>query len=120
VELEIEGTMRRHRAIQVTVANGRFYGGGATAHEGAAIDDGLLDVVLVRPRPLLHFVRALPRLRRGRYEDAPVVTYRAARMSLDTRHRTAISTDGEVSTQTPARFRVQHHALEVFVPEGTA
>jgi YegS/Rv2252/BmrU family lipid kinase len=118
VELEIEGIRRSHRAIQVTIANGRFYGGGATAHEGAAIDDGLLDVVLVPPRPLHRFVLKLPRLRSGRYEDSPVVTYRAAELSLHTRHRKAISTDGEESTQTPAQFRVQPRALEVFVADG--
>jgi YegS/Rv2252/BmrU family lipid kinase len=116
VEVEIEGIVRRHRAIQVTVANGRFYGGGATAHEGAAIDDGLLDVVVIQPRPLPRFVLELPRMRRGRYEAAPAVTYRAAELSLRTRHRQAVSTDGEESTRTPARFRVHRHALEVFVP----
>jgi YegS/Rv2252/BmrU family lipid kinase len=116
VELEIEGIPRRHRAIQVTVANGRFYGGGATAHEGAVIDDGMLDVVLVQPRPLHRFVLKLPRLRRGRYEDSPVVTYRAAELWLDARRAQAVSTDGEESTTTPARFRVHRGALEVFVP----
>jgi diacylglycerol kinase family enzyme len=99
----------------VTVANGRFYGGGATAHEGAAIDDGMLDVVLMQPRSLLRFVLKLPRLRQGRFEDAPAVTYRAAELMLRTGRAQAISTDGEESTATPARFRVLPRALEVFV-----
>lgn len=114
-DLEIEGIRRRHRTIQVTVANGRFYGGGATAHEGAAIDDGMLDVVLMQPHSLLRFVLTLPRLRQGRFEDAPAVTYRAAELMLRTRRTEAISTDGEESTTTPARFRVLPRALEVFV-----
>jgi YegS/Rv2252/BmrU family lipid kinase len=115
VDVEIEGIRRRHRTIQVTVANGRFYGGGATAHEGAAIDDGMLDVVLMQPRSLLRFVLKLPRLRQGRFEDAPAVTYRAAELMLRTGRAQAISTDGEESTATPARFRVLPRALEVFV-----
>ncbi|HEU4618178.1 MAG TPA: lipid kinase [Gammaproteobacteria bacterium] len=117
VAVRIENAVQLHRVIQVTIANGRFYGGGATAHEDARIDDALLDVVLIRPRPLPDFLLKLPRLRRGRYEGSPAVAYRAARCSIETRRRHAVSTDGEESTATPAEFRVLPRALEVFVPD---
>jgi diacylglycerol kinase (ATP) len=120
VVVNIEGTVRRHRVIQLTVANGRFYGGGATAHASACIDDGLLDVLLLLPRPLHHYVVRLARLKRGAHGGGPIVTYRGERLSLETRRPRDISTDGEASTATPAVFRVYKRALNVFTPHGPA
>jgi diacylglycerol kinase family enzyme len=41
-ELAHEGRIERVRTVQVTVGNGRHYGGGMTVAAAAALDDGLL------------------------------------------------------------------------------
>ena len=49
-DLEIDGDPRWSAAVyQVSVANGRYHGGGLTVAEDAAIDDGKLDLYVVYP-----------------------------------------------------------------------
>lgn len=111
----------QRRVIQVTVANGRFYGGGVTAHEDARIDDGQLDILLILHRPMWHYLSRAMRLRRGIYEKgAPVVAKRATKFELSTRQRKSVATDGEPTTFTPAAFRVSADALEVYVPDESS
>lgn len=113
-----DGVSLQRRVIQVTVANGRFYGGGMTAHEDARIDDATLDILLILPRPLWHYLFDALRLRRGVYAaDAPVVAKRASKFELSTHQRKSIATDGEPTTFTPASFRVSADALEVYIPD---
>jgi len=109
----------RGRATQVTVANGVHYGGGMTIHESATIDDGALDVLVVRPRPLMHYVCHFFAFRHGRYDgNAPVWSARTQSIEVRTRHRRACALDGEVRTRTPVEFSVDRNVLEVFAPAG--
>ena len=115
-----ELSVRRH-VMQVTIANGRFYGGGMTAHEAARIDDARLDVVMVLPRPWWRHLYSVVRLKRGVYaDDAPVVAERTAKFELITHRAKTVTTDGEPSTVTPASFSVLPLALEVYVPDEPA
>jgi YegS/Rv2252/BmrU family lipid kinase len=113
----IEGdTPLRARAIQVTVANGRYYGGGMAAHEEAHIDDGLLDIVILLPRSLWRYALSAASIRRGTYEKAPVITMRTHFLRLTTRRPRQVATDGEITTATPAEFQVLKGAIDVFAP----
>jgi diacylglycerol kinase (ATP) len=107
-----------HRVIQVTVANGRSYGGGMTAHEQARVDDGTLDLLLILPRPLWRMVLSALSLKRGVYSKrAPIIALRGSAFEIVTRRRRPVATDGEVCTSTPAVFQVSPGALEVYVPD---
>src|SRR5690606_590481 len=95
------------RVIQVTVANGRHYGGGMLAEQSSEIDDGLLDLVVVLPSPWWRHVASLIRLKRGVYPvRAPILSERGARFEIRTQRPLPIATDGEPSTSTPATFEV--------------
>ncbi len=113
--LDLGGMPRRHRVIQATIANGRFYGGGMVIHRDARIDDGILDVLLVHPRPLSKYLWRLVRLTRGAHEDAPVTAYRTGRVEIRTHRSRSVAADGEIATSTPARFEVHSRALRVVV-----
>ncbi len=111
------GLDARYRVIQITIANGTYYGGGMTVREDATIDDGQLDVVLLRARPLWVYLLHGMSLRTGVYaRNSPMVTAKARELTVHTRRPKAISTDGERVTQTPATFELLRDALEVFVP----
>jgi diacylglycerol kinase family enzyme len=119
--IRAEGKTHRSRVIQVTVANGRSYGGGMTIHEDASIDDGALDVLLILPGPLWRYVLSALSFRRGVYSKrAPMVAAKATRFEIATTRRKAVATDGEISTFTPAAFDMLPKALEVFVPDEPA
>ncbi len=51
--------------MQVSVGNGRHYGGGMTIVEDAAIDDGRLDVYALPPLPRWRLISIVPALRKG-------------------------------------------------------
>lgn len=117
VEIDGDSIHGRHHAKQVIVANGRHYGGGMTVREDAALDDGTLTVLLVRPRDMLTYVRYFLAFRTGRYRPgAPVLLAHARRLSLAVKGRLDVSVDGEIRSRTPVDFRVHEKALEVFVP----
>src|SRR5690606_37164472 len=46
-ELDLDGEQRQLRAMLVAVGNGPSFGGGLRIAEGAVLDDGLLDVVVI-------------------------------------------------------------------------
>jgi diacylglycerol kinase (ATP) len=63
--LDLDGRERRTDAILVAVGNGRSFGGGLRIAEGARLDDGLLDVVVIKPISKLELVRTYPKLFSG-------------------------------------------------------
>ncbi len=105
------------RSIQLAVGNGRYYGGGMSVSEDAAIDDGLLDLYCMEPRPLARMAALLPAFRAGRHRaNEAVHCLRAPEIKVETSRPMRVNTDGELTTVTPATFRIVRHALEVFVP----
>ncbi|MDX1539922.1 MAG: lipid kinase [Geminicoccaceae bacterium] len=115
----------RIRAIQITVGNGRHYGGGMTIAEDAAIDDQHLDVYCLKPLSFWGLLILFPALRLGRLKDRePILVTRGREVEVRTRRRLRVNTDGELTTRTPVLFDIAAHALDVFAPrvgsgEGT-
>jgi diacylglycerol kinase (ATP) len=106
-------------SIQVAVGNGRHYGGGMTIEEDAEIDDHVLNLYSLAPiRPWrLPFLASA--LRKGRFERTESIRFRSCReIVVETKKRMPVISDGELTTETPARFRVHGGILPVFVPEA--
>lgn len=119
-----DGETRYVRSVQITVGNGRFYGGGMTVHETATIDDQLLDLYSIRPQSVWRFVGLLPAIRAGRHDQHEEVdTLRGKRIEVRTSRPRMITADGELVSRTPAVYEVVAAALPVYVrsetkPEG--
>lgn len=105
-------------ALLVSVFNANQYGNNARAVPGARLDDGLLNLVALRP---LTFVRAAllaPRLFLGGFDRSPPVVHLAAsRFVIERDTPGLLHTDGETHPA-PARVEVlvQPRALRVLVP----
>jgi diacylglycerol kinase (ATP) len=69
--LELDGATHRLDAMLVAVGNGPSYGGGLRITEGALIDDGMLDVVIIRPMSKPDLVRTYPQLFKGTHVTHP-------------------------------------------------
>ena len=69
--LELDGTERHVEAMLVAVGNGPCFGGGLRIAHGALLDDGLLDVVLIKPVSRLELVRTFPKLFDGSHVSHP-------------------------------------------------
>jgi diacylglycerol kinase (ATP) len=117
-DIVCDGRPLHHRSIQIAVGNGRHYGAGMTIAEDARIDDHLLNLYSLEPQSVWRLLLLGPILLRGPVAPRPGIRLLAGKEILvRTRRPLAINTDGELTTQTPAWFRVLPAALPVFVPE---
>ncbi|MBN9178472.1 MAG: diacylglycerol kinase [Microbacterium sp.] len=117
IELELaDGGSERLRGdlVMATVGNGPSYGGGIPICPDADLEDGLLDVTLVRPAGRLKLLRLLPRVYRGTHTAlAQVSTYRVRVVGLSSPSVTAYA-DGDPLGALPLRIDVAPRALRVF------
>lgn len=120
-EMTYDGKSLKSRLIQISVGNGIYYGGGMVIAADAQIDDGTLDVILVPPQSVWQLIGQLPVLRWGRHDlNRTIHHLRVREFSLKTRRPLPINTDGEVTTRTPATFKIVPGAIDVFVPGSPA
>jgi len=117
VWLEHDGITETFKSIQVSVGNGRYYGGGMQIHEAAEPDDKRLYVYSLNVRNWLHALFLLPSLRRGvQRRHAGVRAFETHALVLRSHHPHDINTDGEIKTSTPGHFSLRTNAVTVFVP----
>lgn len=69
--LSLDGVERRVDATLVAVGNGPSFGGGLRITHGARLDDGLLDVVLIKPVGKMELMRTFPKLYDGSHTTHP-------------------------------------------------
>jgi diacylglycerol kinase (ATP) len=69
--LDLDGTSTTLDAMLVAVGNGPSFGGGLRITEGALLDDGLLDVVVIKPMSKPGLVRTYPKLFKGTHVTHP-------------------------------------------------
>lgn len=105
------------KTVQIAIGNGRFYGGGMAVAEDAAIDDERLDLYSLGMQHWWQMLALLPALRRGEHASADWVhSWQGKEFYVHTHRPRSINTDGEVTTSTPAHFRIVPKGLSVLVP----
>lgn len=117
--LDHDGTTEKIRTMQVSVGNGRHYGGGMTVEESATADDGMLDFYSLEVDHWWRLLALLPSLRKGthgRWDD--VRAFRTTEVTIRTSKPRPVNTDGELITTTPAHFRIRPQALQVVTPKS--
>ncbi|SDD21107.1 diacylglycerol kinase [Nocardioides lianchengensis] len=77
--LELDGVALRTEAMLVAVGNGPSFGGGLRITEGAKLDDGLLDVVIIKPMSKPALIRTYPKLFNGTHTTHPAYEHHLAR-----------------------------------------
>lgn len=101
-------------ALNVLVANGRTVAGGIPVAATARLDDGLLDVVVVRPAPLPALAAFASLCLVGKHLDHELVRhFRARRVEVGARPPMTFNVDGEPVGETPFRYEIRPGALRV-------
>jgi diacylglycerol kinase family enzyme len=119
--LDHDGSTEKIKTLQVSVGNGRHYGGGMTVEETATADDGKLDFYSLEVDHWWRLLALLPSLRKGtqgRWDD--VRAFQTTEVTIRTSQPRPVNTDGELSTWTPAHFRIRPKAISVFTPRPDA
>jgi diacylglycerol kinase (ATP) len=114
--LDLDGEQHRFDAMMVAVGNGPSFGGGLRITEGAVLDDGLLDVVVIRPMSKLELVRTYPKLFKGTHVHHPDYRHHHAKKVTIAAPGITAYADGERIAPLPLTVEVAPLALRVLVP----
>ena len=114
--LELDGVEERLDATLVAVGNGPSFGGGLRITEGAELDDGLLDVVVIKPLSKLGLLRTYPKLFKGTHVHHPQYRHHRVRRVTVAAPGIVAYADGERIGALPLTIEVAPGALRVLVP----
>jgi len=119
VRVEWESGVFEGEVMFVAVTNTRGYGGGFMVSPAARLDDGLLNLCIVRRTGRLHLIRNFPRIFKGTHDEMPEVTLATSpwvRLTgLD--GPLPVALDGELPRlTTPIELRCEPRALQVIAP----
>jgi diacylglycerol kinase (ATP) len=117
----LDGRRLEQEVLVAGVLNGMQYGGGARMAPGAYIDDGLLDLCLVRAASIPRLLLALPSLFNGRLAEEKAV-YSSAQgrvIDIDCAGPAWYHLDGEdfYAPEGKLRYSVMPGALKVLAPK---
>ncbi|WP_397337365.1 diacylglycerol/lipid kinase family protein [Paenarthrobacter nitroguajacolicus] len=100
-------------ALLMSVANGQFIGGGMRITPDASPDDGLLDLLVVKPLSRLRFLAVFPRVFAGKHTSHPAVEIRRVRKVRLEAPGVVAYADGERIARLPVEVGIVPGGLRV-------
>ena len=118
VELCFDNGERRAMPVTgIAIGNGAMTGGGMRLTPNAELDDGLLDVLIIKGSSILRRLVDMSRVSSGRHIASPGCDYlRARSVRVASPVGVAVSADGELVGALPARFECSPQQLRVHCP----
>jgi diacylglycerol kinase family enzyme len=121
VELRYDGIIRRVQALMLVVGNSRLYAGRFRLTPQAVMNDGWLDLCIVKGKGPLAVVRqSVPLLLSRSITRADVEVRRVRDLSVVSKNPLPYQVDGELAGVTPVHFSIRPRALRVIVPGAFA
>lgn len=104
----------------VCACNGRYYGGGFNPSPDAKLDDGLMDVYIVKKVSLFTFARLIGKYANGHADDLPqyVTHLRGTDLYIEFDGEDVINLDGEALFANSVNMHLIPRALRLIVPAG--
>jgi len=113
-DVVVDGEAHRFEAFTVVVANSGYYGSGMHIAPDAVLDDGMLDVVVIRAASKLSLIRSMPKLYDGTHDELEeVVVLRGREVSVSAADPVLAYGDGERLGPLPVTASVRPTALRV-------
>ena len=120
LRFELDGEVLEEDTLFFEVANSRYTGTDFLMAPSASIDDGWLDLVLVRRANRRRILRLFPTLFKGTHVQAPeVVCRRAKQIRVLAPAGLGCTVDGEFIGATPLTIQCRAQALELFAPQNS-
>ncbi|MGW0884752.1 YegS/Rv2252/BmrU family lipid kinase [Streptomyces sp. NPDC002671] len=106
--LTLDGEEYEHRGYTVVAANSPYYGSGRLIAPAAQVDDGLLDIVMIREAPRHLFFTLMNQLKTGAHVHRPEVrVLRGRELRIEASRPVPYGADGEVDATLPVTVRVR-------------
>ena len=114
--IDLDGERIERDAMLVAVGNGPSFGGGLRMCEGAVLDDGYLDVVIINPLSKIELLKVFPKLSKGTHVSHSCYEHHLAKkVTIDSPGIVAYG-DGERLGALPITISACPGVLRVFVP----
>lgn len=111
------GEERSFSGYSVAAANSKAYGGGMFLAPDASLEDGLLDVVIIRDMPKLRFLRLLPTVFKGAHvRERNVEVLQAREITVHAEPPFTLYADGDPVGELPLTITTLAAAVSVIVP----
>jgi diacylglycerol kinase (ATP) len=118
------GSEQEFTGYAVVVANSAYFGAGMKVAPPAEVDDGLLDILVMKHAPRLAFLRVLMKIRTGAHLGLPQISHeRGQEVTITIDRDLPAAADGEtlpwgapLRAGTPLSIRALPGALRVLVP----
>ncbi len=128
LSIEIDGKTIEEKCLLIALCNGKFYGGGFMAAPEAALDDGLMDVVIVKKIGRLKIAKVLDLYKKGKHlqngkvpeELQDIVQFhrcRSIRIKVLDEEPIILTTDGECSPAKLIEATVIDKCVNIVVPK---
>lgn len=118
IKLTIDGLVIEDDLVLVEIANSRYTGTSFKIAPEAKIDDGLLDVVILKPLSRWRILNLFPTIYSGSHIKHPEVeTFKAKNITLTTAKPMPLMPDGEFVGHTPASISCEPSAIELLTPK---
>jgi YegS/Rv2252/BmrU family lipid kinase len=101
------------RATEIIIANGKYFGGGMKASPNSVLDDGMLDVHIIKDIGMIRMLAGLSSLRNGKYVGKKTVRNMILKNISVGGDPAPIEADGETLGTTPAMISVVPESLYV-------
>ena len=104
----------------VCACNGRFYGGGFNPSPDAKLDDGIMDIFIVKKVSLLTLARCIGKYAKGRADELPqyITHLRGTDLYIELDGEDVINLDGEAVPAMSVNMHLIPKALRLIVPKG--
>lgn len=119
-EIELNGHVITGNQTLICICNGRWYGGSFNPVPDAQPDDGILDILIIKPVNLFQVAEAIGKYQKGQYADYPhlIRHLRTDRIVIRTMEDSVINLDGEALRSNEVTFRIADQKLRFFYPKG--
>ncbi len=117
-DIEIDGQAINTDALFICIANSNQFGYNATVTPHALLDDGYIDVSIVKKVPLLHMPQTAQLLLFKELDKSMFVdTYRAKEVRILNNSKIGVNVDGEyIEEESDILFSIMPKSLKVIVP----
>jgi YegS/Rv2252/BmrU family lipid kinase len=117
VEMTIDDQIWRERVMMVTVANAPFYGGGMKITPHAIMDDGVLDICMVKEIPKWELLQQFPKVFKGTHIFHPRIMMKTGkRIKIVSEERREVFADGEYAGNLPIECTIGNQTVKVLAP----
>ncbi len=123
IEIEIDGVSRgRGELLLTSIANGCYCGGGLKTNPIALINDGLININIVKNVSRLRFLTLLPKYINGtclsvKNIENIISSIKCSKVKISPKdEKIRMSVDGEICDASAIEFEIEHNAFKFVLP----